>query len=1085
MLKLQSTLKATACLAAVVLAAMGCSQDEWTGQSVQKGNTTIIASFEGANTRTSVDEQSKVVWNENDAFGLFYTKEQNLEVKVEEFTCPDADGTSTDATFKGALDTEITTSYAVYPYQIDMGLNGNTVSMTLPATFKYTKASNGPMYADAKDINSKLHFKHLAGLLKLTVSEGIQIEAQKFVITADKDIAGTCTADLSATAGDGPVLAVTSNGSKTITVTLTDEAKNTNTVFYIPIPVGTYATLSARLLGENDTPISAEKVWTNIEVKRREMRTAAFGFVTINAVTDDINEAIKNAVPTGVQATETTTPLQIEGKIDVTNITEIKVPVYEKSNVNLSLAEIPVTTTEKPLTLSDATNTEVTVPAETSLNAVTVAIPETIQGEDAPVLDINMPSTTVVLDATGTKATYKKVTATTASNTLVIEKDVIVEELVVKGGNVRVKGTVQKISKDATLDSKPYLIVEDGATIPTEPTDFEVRNFLAYDIEMAMNKGEEYRLTSDISIIGKNIIVPEGKALTLDLNGYTITAANMGGDNILVLGNLTLKDSTGDTGKIVASEDYAKGLYSSTLISIEGENASMTMESGNIYAVRQISVDNGQFGVGIFNGGDFTMTGGKIEAGWFAVAGNGTNTGTSQINIKGGELISTSDYALYLPHAGTTTITGGIVRGKGGGISMQRGTVEISGEALVTCEGGGDTGEWSDGTSGQGNYAVNVFAKYGDCTLTIKGGTFIAAAEAISTIGEGDLHVKNITISGGTFSDPSALAYLTADAKVKVILNKDIVITEPIVVGPSKSVLLDLKGHSITPQAGGLTTVLNTNDAMVLVRRGANLTIYDGGNGIGKIDASNATSVLCGIKLTDAADEKEGEVNLPTANLLVSGGIIIGNYYGISGNGTRHGTVIKIIGGTIRAANKTGGTGIFHPQDGTLTVDGGTIEAYNSGIEIRSGVLNIEAGTINTTATDFKAASNGNGTTVVGAAVAVSQHVTNKKLEVTVKGGTLNGNGYYALYEEDLEDENITDISMTVTGGTLNGKVFSENCTGFIKGGTFTNFNPAYPIEDTESAYVAQGFTVICDGQEATKPHSGVVDKTYEVKQQQ
>ena len=49
----------------------------------------------------------------------------------------------------------------------------------------------------------------------------------------------------------------------------------------------------------------------------------------------------------------------------------------------------------------------------------------------------------------------------------------------------------------------------------------------------------------------------------------------------------------------------------------------MTMESGNISAVRKTPNSNGQYGVGVTDGGDFTMTGGKIEAGWFAVAGNG------------------------------------------------------------------------------------------------------------------------------------------------------------------------------------------------------------------------------------------------------------------------------------------------------------------------------------------------------------------------------------------------------------------------------------------------------------------------------
>lgn len=1089
MLKLQSILKATVCLAAVALAAMGCSQDEWAGQSVQKGNTTIIASFEGggADTRTSVQTSggnNEVVWNKDDAFGLFYTKGDNPEAKAEKFICPDANGTSASAKFTGTLNTGVTTSYAVYPYQDGMKLNDNTVSMTLPATFAYTEASNGPMYADAQDIKVGLQFKHLAGLLKLTVSEGIKAEAKKFVITADRAIAGTCTADLST--DPAPFLTPANNGSKTITVNLSFTEEQASTIFYIPIPVGEYATLSAQLLDAEGKPLTAAKEWENVKVARAQMLTADFGFKTIDASTGNLDDAIKNELPQVPQQDPVTTDLAISGTIDAGATSSITIPVLQNSNVNLTLMEIPATTATTPLELKDATSG--TTPAE-AVNTVTVAIPKA-DASTAPSLTITMPQTTVVLDAMGSEGTiYNVVTATTASNTLVIEKGVKVNKLIVKGGNVRVKGEIGSIEKGGELGTV-YIIKETGAVIPNGiPTGFVVVDPVAYDMKMAFAKGGEYMLTADASIIGANITVPANKTVTLDLNGHIITAANKEGDNIIISGSMTLRDSSNDAiGKIVANNDYTNS-YSTTLIYISGENASMTMESGNIYAVRQNSVDNGQFGVGVFDGGDFTMTGGKIEAGWYAVAGNGNyKTQNSVINIKGGELISTSDYALYLPHAGTTTITGGIVRGKGGGISMQRGTVEISGEALVTCEGGGDTGKWSDGTSGQGKYAVNVFAKYGDCTLTIKGGTFIAAAEAISTIGEGDSHGKNITISGGTFSDPSALAYLTADAKVNVTLNRDLEITQPIVVEPSKRVLLDLNGYSITPNQAGLAKVLNTKDAVVLVRRGADLTINDNStNKTGSIDAKGAAGVMCGVKLTDSNDEDSSNANV-SAKLTVNSGIIKGYNYGITGNGTRHGTEITINGGTIEATSikeTEEGTGIYHPQDGTLTVTGGIITGFGSGIEIRSGKLTVEGGTISSTADKLLAKANGNGTTIIGAAVAVSQHVTNKDLNVTINNGTLNG--LYALYEEDLQnDEVVNNIAMTVTGGTLNGKVFSENCTGFIKGGTFTNFNPAYhPINDAESAYVAPGFTVMCDGLEATKPHSGAVNKTYEVKQQQ
>lgn len=274
-------------MAAVALAAAGCSQDEFADQAAVKGNTTIVASFEGADTRTSVNENNEVVWNKDDAFGLFYTTTQNTTPTAAQFTTTTADGQSTTATFSGTLDTGVTTSYAVYPYQDGMKLDNGTVTMKLPATIEYTTASNGPMYAPASDINSNISFKHLAGLLKLSVSQGIAAEAKKFVITADKNIAGTATADLNTT---DPVLAITSDdntnndASKTITVNLNFGTTTTATTdFYIPIPAGSYSTLSAQLFDSSNKALSAAKEWSNITVTRAGMLTSAFGFVTIGA----------------------------------------------------------------------------------------------------------------------------------------------------------------------------------------------------------------------------------------------------------------------------------------------------------------------------------------------------------------------------------------------------------------------------------------------------------------------------------------------------------------------------------------------------------------------------------------------------------------------------------------------------------------------------------------------------------------------------------------------------------------------------------------------------------------------------------
>lgn len=831
MLKFQSSLKA-ACMAVAALTALGCSQDDLTSQSTLEGNTTIVASFEGAGagTRTSVNESNQVVWNQNDAFGLFYTTAAQTTPAAAEFKCADADGTTTSASFKGTLEGEVSTSYAVYPYDKDnMSLSDKTVTMKLPAEFAYTKASNGPMYAPASDISKSLGFKHLAGLLKLTVNKGISADAKKFVITADKNIAGTCTADLGTT---DPTLAVSTDGSKTITVdlTITDNGSGNITTFYIPIPVATYTTLSAKLVDTNGTELYSPKEWTNITVARAGMLTASFGYVKIDASTEGgIKDAIVAALPESAPATETTTNLQISGTLDATTssgVSSIEIPVFQNSNVSLALETLPTTSEDKPLVLKD-NSTSVTTPT-TAVNTMTVAIPKVESNQTAPNFTITMPQTTVELAATGTEGTtYGKITAKTAIGTLVIKQGVTVKNLVVEGGNIRVAGKIEAIAKDAALSGTVYLIKETGATLPQTTTGFEVIDAAAYDIKMALANGKNFVLTADADITGVTITIPKDKTATLDLNGHTITADNSSDGRITVYGNFTLKDSKGN-GKITANKDYTSSC-SGGVILISGESAHMTMESGYINAVRENAADKGQFAVVLGDGGDFTMTGGKIEAGWYAVSGNGLNkTQNSVIEIKGGELISTADYAVYLPQSGETTISGGKVNGAAGGVAMQRGTLNISGNAQIFSTDEGNTGsQWPDGTGNLGNAALIINAKYGDCEVNITDGTISSLKNAaLIENNTGASFARTINISGGTFSDPSVLAYLAKSANVKIKLTSDKT-AKGFKTQDGQTVEIDLDTHTLTladPAVGSTGT--ETNSCQLL--KGSVVTFKNG-----------------------------------------------------------------------------------------------------------------------------------------------------------------------------------------------------------------------------------------------------------------
>lgn len=682
-------------------------------------------------------------------------------------------------------------------------------------------------------------FVTLAAMIKLTINK-IPAEATTFKIIASNNIAGTCTVDL--TAAD-PILTVASNGSKEITASFTasNDIKSRN--FYIPLPTGTYSSITTQLTNGSDKVYFTKTLNDKILGRRDILVVPPLDCVVVDATTPSaLSTALADSknLPQEAPTAATVTDIAVSGSFNTTSGSNdgIAIPVLQNSDINLTFNTAPTTSTAAPLTLTDKTNTSVSAPAATATNSVSLAVPETTAEQEAPSVAITMPSTTVTLAAVGNKATYNEVTATTAQQTLIINAGVTVKKLTVKGGNLKIYGKVEQLVHDAG-NTTIYIIKGTEASLPaTIDSKFVVQSDVAV-LKTAFANGEDFKLSADADITGQSVSVPAGKSVVLDLNGYTLTADNSATGKIIVLGKMTLKDSsTEKKGKIVASQDYTAASYNGSLIEIAGEDASMTMESGNISAVRETPDSNGQYGVGVTDGGDFTMTGGKIEAGWFAVAGNGNyKTQNSIINITDGELISTADYAVYLPQSGTTTISGGKVYGAAGGVCIQRGTLNVEGTALITSKGTGSTGNWGDGTGGLDCAAINVSGAYGIATVNIKGGTLIAEAKSLIT--EGTTYTPVINVTGGTFSDPSVLKYMATNATVdiKLLSNINIAKTELatgyILNAANATANLNLNGHDIinsseTADATPFTQIFTVQNG----------TLNISGNGNVKCDAS-------------------------------------------------------------------------------------------------------------------------------------------------------------------------------------------------------------------------------------------------------
>ena len=282
---------------------------------------------------------------------------------------------------------------------------------------------------------------------------------------------------------------------------------------------------------------------------------------------------------------------------------------------------------------------------------------------------------------------------------------------------------------------------------------------------------------------------------------------------------------------------------------------------------------------------------------------------------------------------------------------------------------------------------------------------------------------------------------------VKLLANVDL--TDGVEV--DKKLTLDLNGYTISGSTNEWTRDPLV-DYLVAVKRGGDLTIED--SSAAKTGAITTETIMCGVKMTVS-----GETDSTTpAKLTVNGGTIQGYQYGISGQGTRHNTEITINGGTIRSfapakdnAQNIDSIAIYQPQDGTLTINGGTIQSPNTAIEIRSGRLTVTGGTITGGSGEPASTSNGSGGTTTNTGIAIAQHTTGKPIVVTITGGEITGGA--AVYESDPNsiyesNPSAEKPSISVSDGTFTGQISAANVEKFIAGGTFTDDSASNFLDD-------------------------------------
>ena len=242
---------------------------------------------------------------------------------------------------------------------------------------------------------------------------------------------------------------------------------------------------------------------------------------------------------------------------------------------------------------------------------------------------------------------------------------------------------------------------------------------------MLTNEEPEVEIVLNKSISGvSTFTVPEGKSVTLDLGGNTLS-----GNTVVYAngGEVTLKNGTISSSSAVKADpiqvvnggkltlDGAQVIGAKNNgISASGEGSEVVINSGSVTAQ--------EAGIYPASGAKLTINGGTISCiDNGGVMGNGTpGKGNTEIVMNGGRIeghITSAGYqacAVYLPNSGSFTMNGGEIVSDGAGIVMRGGQVNLNAGSVIANGPAGFVGKVGDSRVVVGSYAIvyDVDSKY-------------------------------------------------------------------------------------------------------------------------------------------------------------------------------------------------------------------------------------------------------------------------------------------------------------------------------------------------------------------------------------
>ena len=584
----------------------------------------------------------------------------------------------------------------------------------------------------------------------------------------------------------------------------------------------------------------------------------------------------------------------------------------------------------------------------------------------------------------------------------------------------------------------------------------------------------------------EQINVPAGKAVTLDLCGWTYTFSSLARNKYAFYMqqnsvrdpryDFTIEDSseaqtgtikaTGNASACVASNNakltirggrfVQEGDFDYAVVATEGiaivpaEGQTVAFPSGGLH-LRRASF-NPYHGMGAVIA-DGTFTGDR----YYALYLGETSSGAT-VTISGGTFIpGSSGYAAWLDVAGTLNVSGGDF--SAGSIAMRSGI-----SPAITVTGG----IFKDALAG-------TFCPEGYLPVLTEEGTYeVSDTAAVAAI---------ITEDGIINCQSLQAAFNAATAGQTVTLLANVKDTPRLEVVGGKQVTIDLNGHDIGFAKDGYFHVYG--GSLTLTGEGK---VYEQSPYWGAILIHGATQ--------DVADHSVAEVG-EGVTLEGWAPIFIDN-----NNGCAYGVKVTLAGTANAVADTSGATGHAIYINGTIkALDGNvpqiTLTETSKVTSLANGIyaagyaewtlageidapfpLSIKCGTFDITGGTYHAngpfndpaEANGNGSEPTGAAVSIT---TNDgyapKTVVNITGGTFTSENGYAFYEGIATKEDGSPAAKASTAVIA------------ISGGTFKGSTTNEAIKDSSAIAIttAENKKVITGGAFSTKPNADYLAEYY------